>query len=297
MNDTPTGNPEVSVVIPAYNRQECIARAVHSALAQTCRNLEVIVVDDGSTDGTLAAVGQIADSRIVILRGAENAGAAAARNRGIEAARGKFVAFLDSDDCWDRDKLQRQLDCLAAAPAGVQVVCSSFRALHAASGRLVERRLEGDNWARRMLDVCAVAPGTTLLARRAVFAEIGLQDTGLRQFEDWDWLLRYQEKYPLLVMPEVLATVRMHGSPAPATVQQQAARLYERRRQSVARQFGRQGMRRFHASMQLEYAVACARSGRPLAAAAAVLRAAAISPGRVFDLLRRTGTKLLRRDY
>jgi len=298
MTAGPVSDPLVSVVIPVYNSEDSIARAVRSVLGQTVRNIEILVVDDGSTDGTLAALTQLADNRISVLHCDKNTGAAAARNRGISAAMGEFVAFLDSDDYWSTDKLERQLAGFATSPANVHVICSSFNALHTTSGRVVERSLvNGRDWRQQMLDVCAVAPGSTLLARRRIFSEIGLQETSLRQFEDWDWLLRYLEKYPLIVMQESLATISMHGSPAPDSVKQQAARLYELRRQSVARQFGKPGLNRFHASMHLEYAVACVRAGKALPAAWAVMRAALLSPARVFDLSRRTAAKILRKDY
>jgi glycosyltransferase involved in cell wall biosynthesis len=290
--------PKVSVVIPVYNREASIARAVRSALDQTVRDIEIIVVDDRSSDNTVEVLEQVTDTRIVMLRNEANAGAAAARNRGICAATGRFVAFLDSDDFWDPEKLERQLACFETAAADVHVICSAYRGMHIASGRVVERRPgSGTNWPLRLLDVCSIAPGSTMLARRQIFSEIGDQNIDLRQFEDWDWLLRYQKKYPLIVMQEVLATISMHGSPEPASVKQQAARLYELRKQAVAAQYGRRGLKRFHASMHIEYAVACIRAGQPLLGTGAVMRAAMLSPSRVYDLLKRAGTKILGRDY
>ena len=102
--------PDISVVIPAYNRATTIARALNSVLAQTFQDLEVIVVDDGSTDHTSEVIQQIGDARVEIIRHTRNQGAAEARNTGMKAAGGKYIAWLDSDDEWLPDKLQVQLD-------------------------------------------------------------------------------------------------------------------------------------------------------------------------------------------
>ena len=109
--------PAVSVVIPAYNREKTIARAVESALAQTFRDIEIIVVDDGSRDGTVKVLESFGD-RIRLIR-KQNGGVSSARNAGIHAARGRWIALLDSDDEWTHDKLSLQMDCLAAYPVRV----------------------------------------------------------------------------------------------------------------------------------------------------------------------------------
>jgi GT2 family glycosyltransferase len=108
--------PAVSVVLPAYNRAATIGRAIASVLAQNLSDLELIVVDDGSADGTVAAVRAIADPRLRLVALEANAGAAAARNRGIAEARAPWVAFQDSDDEWLPAKLEKQMARLAAPP-------------------------------------------------------------------------------------------------------------------------------------------------------------------------------------
>src|SRR5262245_33388702 len=110
--------PLVSVVIPSHNRRRLLERTLRSVLAQAAGDLEVVVVDDGSTDGTRDAAGL--DPRVVILRNDIPAGVGSARNQGIAAARGEWIAFCDDDDLWSPDKLMRQL--AAADDAGAQWV-------------------------------------------------------------------------------------------------------------------------------------------------------------------------------
>ena len=99
----------VSVVIPAYNREKTIREAVESVLEQSYTNLEVIIVDDCSTDRTVEIVESIPDDRVIIIRCKENGGACRARNIGIENAKGEYIAFHDSDDIWHADKLEKSM--------------------------------------------------------------------------------------------------------------------------------------------------------------------------------------------
>ena len=114
----------VSVIIPTYNRAHLIRRSVQSVLNQTYKNLELIVVDDGSTDNTKEVIESIDDKRIVYIK-QENQGASAARNTGIDLAKGKYIAFQDSDDIWHSNKLKKQIDVLNKNNADV-VFCKAF---------------------------------------------------------------------------------------------------------------------------------------------------------------------------
>jgi len=107
-----TNGPMVSVVIPAFNAARTIGRSVESVAAQTFKNLEIIVVDDCSTDDLDGALTPFKDVALHIVRHRVNRGAAAARNTGVEAARGDYLAFLDADDAWLADKLEAQVACL-----------------------------------------------------------------------------------------------------------------------------------------------------------------------------------------
>ena len=114
-------SPLVSIIIPAYNAEKWIRESIQSALAQSWRNTEIIVVDDGSTDGTRAAAEESANAKVRILH-QPNGGAARARNAGLAAARGKYIQFLDADDLLSVDKIELQMGVLEQH--GDEVLCS-----------------------------------------------------------------------------------------------------------------------------------------------------------------------------
>ena len=116
----------ISVVLPVYNRRNTVGRAVESVLRQTVQDIECIVVDDASTDDTTAVLAEISDSRLRIIHLTENSGACHARNVGVQAAKGEYIAFQDSDDCFHPDKLARQLAFLQEKGADV-VFCAMNR--------------------------------------------------------------------------------------------------------------------------------------------------------------------------
>ena len=118
--------PAVSVIMPNFNCEKFILGAVNSVLSQTFTDLELIVVDDCSTDKSVEIVEDIArkDGRVVLLKNSENKGAAFCRNRGVKAARGRYIAFLDSDDLWTEDKLRKQLAFMKEG--GYAFSCTSY---------------------------------------------------------------------------------------------------------------------------------------------------------------------------
>lgn len=113
------GRPKVSVIIPAYNRADTIGAAINSVLRQTEPNFELLVVDDASTDRTKDVVREFRDTRVELIEHVQNAGSSVARNTGIRAARGRYIALLDSDDLWFPRMLESQLARLQAAPKQV----------------------------------------------------------------------------------------------------------------------------------------------------------------------------------
>lgn len=200
--------PHVSVVIPMFNRAATIRRAVDSALGQSFASLEVVVVDDASSDDCAAMVEGIDDPRVRLLRRPRNGGAAAARNAGIAAARGALIAFLDSDDEWFPRKLEIQAAALDAAPIDAGVSCTGVE-MHLLDHALTRLQPLEDtpDWARRLAMDCDLSPGTTQLTRRSVFETIGPLDETLPRFEDWDWLIRYTRAGRIVAVREPLARV------------------------------------------------------------------------------------------
>lgn len=184
--------PLISVIVPAFNRQATIVRCLESVLAQDFGDFELIVADDGSTDDTRAIVRGMADARVRLVERPQNGGAAAARNSGVEAARGAHVAFLDSDDMFLPGKLSRQYAALMAAPGPMRMSCTAYRIELLDQNRIIDSvHTEAMTGFDGLYGGCSLGPGSTLMCARAVFDDIGPFDTSLQRFEDWEWLLRY----------------------------------------------------------------------------------------------------------
>ncbi len=181
--------PFVSVVIPTFNRGTSLPAAVQSVLAQTYRNLELIVVDDCSKVPVAETLKDIQDSRLRVIRHERNRKVGAARNTGAENARGTWLAFLDDDDFWRPDKLQKQLDYIQSKQGRVDACLTEF----GLAGRqtLYRRRSLATDVDWSMVAGACLLMGSSMLVRRDVFERVGNFDVSLPRAEDWDWLLRY----------------------------------------------------------------------------------------------------------
>jgi glycosyltransferase involved in cell wall biosynthesis len=199
--------PLVSVIIPAFNRANVIKRAIRSVAAQSFRDFDVIVIDDGSTDATEAAVKEVSFPSLRIVKHSGNRGAAAARNTGITEATGRFIAFLDSDDIWNADKLARQISALERVSANIKACATGYQLYKADRHLTVRPELKPIQFKTDILFGCTISPGTTLMIERLAFDQIGPFDETLRYLEDWDWLLRFVERFDVLILPDPLATV------------------------------------------------------------------------------------------
>jgi glycosyltransferase involved in cell wall biosynthesis len=197
----------VSAVIPTYNRGSVIGRAVASVRAQTYPDVEIIVVDDGSTDDTLSRLEEMSDPSLRVLRTPVNAGASAARNLGIAEARGELIAFLDADDEWLPDKTERQVARFAEAPESVGVVYCGIREV-SADWPPIDRvpRHRGDLY--ETLRVVNVLRTSGVMVRRPVFEAVGGFDTALPARHDWDLWLRIARHYAVDFIPDI--AVRYH---------------------------------------------------------------------------------------
>lgn len=199
----------VSIVIPAYNCAAWLPSCLESVFAQTWHDFEVVVVDDGSSDDTAAALAPWA-GRILYIR-QENAGVAAARNRGIRASSAPLIAFLDADDIWERRKLQSQVAALRAEPdAGL--VCSDFT-IAGEHGIVVSsyfRERGGYETGRvfaRLIRNCFVVTSTVVM-RRSLIDALGPFDESISFSDDYNMWLRAALRSRIAVVPEVLCTKR-----------------------------------------------------------------------------------------
>lgn len=247
--------PLVSVVIPVYNRAQLIGRALASVFAQSYQNFEIIVVDDASSDGLASALAEFSDPRLRRLVHPSNRGAAAARNTGVASATGEYVAFLDSDDVWYPEKLAFQVAAMRDQPAEVAGHVCAYDCIKAGyQSRQIAPNWLGQSFQRAVLFGCTCGPGTTLLCRRAVFADIGPLDEELRRLEDWDWLLRLAEHgHRLLATSRALARVEVEAHARGGDLDAALRRIGARHRAEVASQ-GTAARRIFAASLHLEQA-------------------------------------------
>jgi glycosyltransferase involved in cell wall biosynthesis len=217
-------DPKISVVIPAYNRQAYIGEAVESVLAQEHRPIEIMVVDDGSNDATADVVAQYDDVQYIRR---ERGGAAAARNTGVEQAQGELLAFLDSDDRWLPDTLERQLAARSSQPHA-DIVLGYVQHFYSSDLSPTERAAL----------VCPdrTAPGFcvgAMVVTTAVFRDIGPFDETLRLGEFVDWYARAEEAaVSTLMLDEVVLQRRIHAghlNQPPIDVRRDFARLLKAR--------------------------------------------------------------------
>lgn len=208
--------PLVSVILPVYNGEASIGDSLESALRQTYRNLEIIVIDDGSTDRTLEVVHARAgrDARVKIIQQG-NAGVACARNRGLAAARGEFIAPLDADDLWDPTKIERQVNRMLEAGDETGLVYCWWTWIDG-QGTVLDRsprwRIEGDAL-QMLLQVNYTGNASVPLYRRHCLEQIGGYDVQLGRehsggCEDWDVALKVAERYRVAVVPALLVGYR-----------------------------------------------------------------------------------------
>jgi glycosyltransferase involved in cell wall biosynthesis len=270
--------PTVSVVIPTYNYGRYVRDAIESALAQTVLPLEVVVVDDGSTDDTPAVLARYGD-RIRVVR-QENQGLSAARNTGIRAACGEWVAFLDSDDAFHPRKLELQLAALAGRRELHLVATDAFsdeplrwpdvpdapRVVPVSAGAIAVRTL--------------FAP-SSVLARKSCFDAVGDFDPALRSVEDRDMWVRVAARFPAAMIAAPLTWVRQ----TPGSMSRHPERMEQFDRIVIDRSFalpelrGRWALRRkATAHMLLSSAYTFLSAGRPGAAALRAAKALAAWP-------------------
>ncbi|MBZ8182201.1 glycosyltransferase [Oscillatoria salina] len=193
--------PLISVIIPVYNGEKTIQETIESVLQQTFTDWELIIIDDGSQDSTLEILESIRDDRIKVFS-YPNTGLAASRNRGISHAIGKFLSFLDADDLWTPDKLEKQLATLqansnaAVAYSWTDYIDEESKFLYAgshitANGNVYEKLLINN----------FLENGSNPLIRRKALREVGEFDTSINRVADWDLYLRLAARYDFVTVP------------------------------------------------------------------------------------------------
>jgi glycosyltransferase involved in cell wall biosynthesis len=199
------------VIIPAFNREDVIERAVASVCRQSFTDLEIIVIDDGSTDNTEGIVRSIRDERIRYLRFRGNRGSAAARNEGLKVAGGKYVAFLDSDDEWLPAKIEKQValmetldDQWGICQTGAQIIADGLP-----KQPFIPRVIESGEVYRPLIFGKVPFLTPTLMFRKTILPQVGLFDERLRRGQDLEFLLRVFARCKMAVVSEPLAVVHL----------------------------------------------------------------------------------------
>ena len=205
----------VSVIIPTYNYGRFISEAIRSALDQTHAALEILVVDDGSTDDTRDVVGKFGDAVKYVRQ--DNSGVCAARNTGVRESRGELIAFLDADDTWQPTALEKQA-ARFALDASIGLVHCGLREFDCDTGETIRLHLDGgeDGVAENLLlweGPVIVGPGTVVVSREAFDAVEGF-DTRMKVGEDWDFCYRVARRFNVGFVREPLLNYRNHPGAA-----------------------------------------------------------------------------------
>lgn len=281
-------SPTVSVVIPAYNAERWIRDSVTSVLAQTWTDLECIVVDDGSTDGTAAALATFeGDERLRCIRKENRRTVSDARNAGIAEAKGRFIAFLDADDVWRPTKLERQLplfddDDVVLVYCGYAIADVDLRPGTVIAPPATEETLE--RWL--LLEGNGIAPSSTGVLRADAARRAGPFELELSVSEDLDFATRVAALGRIAMVPECLVLYRCHGSQGHTDL----ARFEHDMRWILDDRFGRSGSRdwarwrRGTANLCTRLAVYHLRERNAHAAAARLWEALMFQPRRVIAL-------------
>ncbi len=204
-------NVLVSVIIPAYNSESFIKETLQSVSAQSYKNFEVIVVNDGSTDKTRDIISEFvaSDKRFCLIE-KENGGAASARNLGVEKAKGDLIAFLDSDDLWHPDKILKQVQYLKKYPEVGFASCLAVIIDENSNSRgLLGGRIFNGNCYKKMLEASGgISGGSILLVRKECLDKADKFQTELEHYEDWGMWLSLAKMFHMVTVPKILVGYR-----------------------------------------------------------------------------------------
>lgn len=204
----------VSVIIPTYKRLELLPRAIRSVIHQTHQNFEIIVVDDDRDGSAMSTVRAFADDRIRYSGNERNKGAAGSRNTGILKSTGEFIAFLDDDDEWLPDKLDKQISQLRHQPATVGWAYSGYLDVDEVTGKILSeqwREKKGNIYNDLMVENC-VGSASTVVIRKECFNAVGMFDETLPCSEDYDLWIRIGKEFEIECVSEPLFKYSIHQS-------------------------------------------------------------------------------------
>ncbi|MDP8259051.1 MAG: glycosyltransferase [Candidatus Aadella gelida] len=198
-----TETPLFTVIIPSYNRESFLKISIDSVLSQTCSAFELIVVDDGSTDSTHSLLSSYHDNRLICIHQA-NKGVSSARNRALEIAKGQFVAFLDSDDRWLENKLERAKSFIEEFPSISVFHTEEVWYRHGKIlSQLKKHKKPTGHIYQLALPLCCIGTSTVVINKK-VFSDVGFFDEDMEACEDYDLWLRITNKYEVKLIPEAL---------------------------------------------------------------------------------------------
>ena len=202
---------KVSVIIPTYNRPELLTKSINSVISQTFGDFELIVIDDCSPDNTPNVLGRFSDERMKVIRNSSNMGIAAVRNIGVRGSKGEYIAFLDDDDEWLPDKLEKQLTVMEKGPGSTGCVYTGCMIIGADGSDAV--RTSVPVYRNRVLKELLLEnfiTTSTLLLRKSCFDRAGLFDERFPYGEDYDMWIRVAEDFEFDFSPEPLTKYRVH---------------------------------------------------------------------------------------
>jgi len=254
--------PEVSVIIPTFNRADFLPQAIDSVLSQSYTDFELIVVDDGSTDSTRKVLSKYSEVRCCFQ---ENRGVSAARNLGIKMAKGRYISFLDSDDLWLKDKLKEQIGIVRDNP---EVRVSYTDEIWMRGGKRVnqgKRHRKYSGWIlKKLLPLCLISPSSVMI-EKGVFEEVGLFDENLPVCEDYDLWLRIGSRMPIHLIEKPLIVKRGGRSDQLSSIYWGQDRFRVRALVKLLSQNGREGREEILSILEEKcriYAQGCLRRGR-----------------------------------
>jgi glycosyltransferase involved in cell wall biosynthesis len=204
--------PKVSVIVPTFNRAECLSTAITSILNQTFTDLEIIVVDDASQDHTPDILRTFSANCIKYIRHERNKGGSAARNTGIVNASSDYIAFLDDDDEWLPDKLRKQVEVLDRSSADIGAVYTGFVIIERSTGRTIREIIptKKGNLAQELFMSNCIGGTSLVVVRKRCFTEVGVFDENLPCFQDYDLWLRIAQKFEFDYIQEPLMKYYRH---------------------------------------------------------------------------------------